>query len=175
MRRAISRRRRAVAAETFAGAASDVIWEDWKKSGPAASARLTPGIMPVAVTAAVDVSNRRRSIFNGKSVLAIRALLWNEGPGATAMFADLSATSPFPGNHRAWLSRLVRAPALVLMLAGGWNREKKGVKDPGSVPRVKSPEEGGSAKRIPEEGLLVPRDVPDGPNQYQRVGNSGTL
>jgi hypothetical protein len=27
-------------------------------------------------------------------------------------------------------SRLVRAPALVLMLAGGWNREKKGVKRP---------------------------------------------
>jgi hypothetical protein len=48
------------------------------------------------------------------------------------------------------------------MLAGGWNREKKGVKDPGSVPRVKSPEEGGSAKRTPEEGLLVPSDVPVG-------------
>jgi hypothetical protein len=55
----------------------------------------------------------------------------------------------------------VKVPAFILMLAGGWNGEKKGVKCPRSVPRVKSPQEGGSAKR-PWEGSLVPSDVPDG-------------
>jgi len=35
---------------------------------------------------------------------------------------------------------------------------------------------GGSTKRTPEEGLLVPSDVPDGlTNPYQRVRNSGTV
>jgi hypothetical protein len=42
---------------------------------------------------------------------------------------------------------LVKVPAFVLMQAGGWNREKKGVKCPSIRPRVKSPVEGGFAKR----------------------------
>jgi hypothetical protein len=47
------------------------------------------------------------------------------------------------------------------MLAGGWNREKKGVKRLGQY-RGSNHGGGGSAKRTPEEGLLVPSDVPDG-------------
>ena len=47
------------------------------------------------------------------------------------------------------------------MLAGGWNREKKGVKRLGQYPGSNHGG-GGSAKRTPEEGLLVPSDVPDG-------------
>ena len=55
----------------------------------------------------------------------------------------------------------MRAPALVVMVVGGWNREKSGVKCPSIRPRVKSPEEGGSAKRACE-CFLVPSDFPDG-------------
>jgi hypothetical protein len=47
------------------------------------------------------------------------------------------------------------------MLAGGWNREKKGVKRPRSVPRVKSRRRR-LRQEAPEEGSLVPSDVPDG-------------
>ena len=47
------------------------------------------------------------------------------------------------------------------MLAGGWNREKKGVKCPRSVPRVKSGRRRLCQEAL-EEGLLVPSDVPDG-------------
>ena len=54
----------------------------------------------------------------------------------------------------------MKVPAFVLMLAGGWNREKKGVKCL-VRPRVKS-----RRRRLRQEalgeGLLVPSDVPDG-------------
>jgi hypothetical protein len=48
------------------------------------------------------------------------------------------------------------------MRAGGWNREKKGVKRPSVSTEGSNHGGGGSAKRTPEEGLLVPSDVPDG-------------
>jgi hypothetical protein len=53
---------------------------------------------------------------------------------------------------------LVKVPAFVLMQAGGWNREKKGVKCPSIRPRVKS-----GRRRLRQEalgGLLVARMFP---------------
>jgi hypothetical protein len=43
------------------------------------------------------------------------ALLQNEGLAQSATFCRLTGRIPLPGDHRAALSRLVRAPALVLM------------------------------------------------------------
>jgi hypothetical protein len=49
------------------------------------------------------------------------------------------------------------------MLTGGWNRKKKGVKRP-SVSTEGQITGGGRLRQeaAPEEGLLVPSDVPDG-------------
>jgi hypothetical protein len=77
----------------------------------AASASFTPGkMLPVAVTAAAVASKPRRLMLNGKSRLAIMPSCERRA-GAPATFADLSATSPFPGDHRL-RSRLVKVPAL---------------------------------------------------------------
>ena len=103
--------------------------------------------MEAEVTAAAaETSNRRRLMFNGKSGLAMMPSCERRA-GASA---SLPCYRPHPlaGTTLPRIGRLVRAArALVLMRAGGWNGEKKGVKCPWSVPRVKSPEEGGSAKR----------------------------
>jgi hypothetical protein len=67
-----------VAGQKVADWASSVCGHDWKMSGVAttSSARFTPGkMLPVAVTAAADVNNRRRLMLNGNSCLAIHALL----------------------------------------------------------------------------------------------------
>jgi hypothetical protein len=57
--------------------------------------------MQAEVTAAAaETSKRRRSIPNGKSRLA-KMPSCERRAGAPATFADLSATSPFPGDHRA--------------------------------------------------------------------------
>ena len=66
------------------------------------------------------------------------------------------------------------ARALVLMLAGGWNREKKESSVLGQY-RGTNHGGGGSAKRTPEEGLLVPSDVPDGLTNINGFRNSGTV
>jgi hypothetical protein len=65
------------------------------------SAPSNPGTMPVAVTVAADVSNRRQLMLNGKSALAIMPSCRNEG-WRSATFAVSSRPHPrFRENHRA--------------------------------------------------------------------------
>ena len=98
----------------------------------AASASFTPGkMLPVAVTAAAVASNRRRSMFNGKIRSRHDALLRTKGWRYPLGFAVVVGHIPVSGRttvlaEAGWS----RAPALVLMRAGGWNREKEGVKPP---------------------------------------------
>jgi hypothetical protein len=68
---------------------------------------------------AIAVASKRISSENSGKV-GMTALLQMKG-WRSAIFADSSATSPFPGDHRAALGRLAEsAKALVLMRARGW-------------------------------------------------------
>jgi hypothetical protein len=67
-------------------------------------------------------------MLNGKSGLAMMPFRERRA-GASATFAVLSATSPFPGDHRACGSRLVKVPAFVLMQEMKMGRGLKQIKD----------------------------------------------
>jgi hypothetical protein len=83
------------------------------KSRLAASALSAPGPMLAAVRAAAADVSRQRSILNGNSCPAMMPSCKRRAD-ASATFADFSATSPFPGNHRAAEAGWSRAPALGL-------------------------------------------------------------
>jgi hypothetical protein len=140
-RREISMRRRAVAAQTFKGGTLGVKAESCTVSARATSTRSARSAIAAVAAAAPVVSNRRRSMPNEKSGLAMEPSCETKG-WRVRLIADFSATSPFPGDHRACGSRLVRAPALVFDAGGIMEqREKRSQAFPRSVPRVKSPEE----------------------------------
>ena len=119
-----------MAAQTFKGGTSGVKAGSCTVSARAASTLPARRAIAAVATAAPVASKRRRSMFNGKSRLAIMPSCEERRAGASATFTDLSATSPFPGDHRAALSRLVKVPAFVLMQVEYWSREKKEVKPP---------------------------------------------
>jgi hypothetical protein len=112
-------------------------------------------------------------MLNGKSGLAMMPFRERRA-GASATFAVLSATSPFPGDHRACGSRLVKVPAFVLMRVEGWNRKKKGVKRP-SVSTEGQITEESAPPRGPGRGFAGTERCSRRPNHYQRVCNSGTV
>ena len=70
---------------------------------------------------------------------------------------------PFPGDHRACGSRLVKVSAFVLMRVEGWNRKKKGVKRPSISTEGQITEEAAPPKR-PWKRVCssLASDVPDG-------------
>ena len=93
--------------------------------------------MQAEVTAAAaETSNRRRLMFNGKSGLAMMPSLQTKAWRNPLRFAVLSAISPLPGDRRACGSRLVRAPALVLMQEMKMGRGLKQIKDYPRLPNI---------------------------------------
>lgn len=67
--------------------------------------------MAAAVMAVADASKRRRLILKTCSVCSAMTPSRKRRAGAIPLCLPIfSATSPFPGGHRAALGRLVRAP-----------------------------------------------------------------
>ena len=118
--------------------------------------------MEAEVTAAAETSNRRRLMFNGKSVLAMIPS-WNEGAWRYPLyFAEFSATSPFPGDHRACGSRLVES-ASPRLDAGRRMEQREKRSQVSSVSTEGKITGGGRLRQEALEGSsLVPSDVPDG-------------
>ena len=85
----------------------------------------SPGKMSVAVAAAADASKRRRSILVGEFAMVMTPSYKTKG-WRYPLRADFSATSPFPGDRRAALSRLVESARALGLDAKG--RMKLGLK-----------------------------------------------